>query len=65
MQIDLTSPYLIDSTLRDGEQAPGIAFTREEKLQLAHMLDETGIDEIEAGNTGNGRRSPPDHTTDV
>jgi homocitrate synthase NifV len=41
--------WLIDSTLRDGEQAPGIVFRNSEKLRVAQMLDETGIDEIEAG----------------
>ncbi len=38
---------VVDSTLRDGEQAPGIAFTFAEKLALAELLYETGVDEIE------------------
>ena len=41
--------YFFDTTLRDGEQTPGISFTHEEKLAIARALDQLGIDIIEAG----------------
>src|SRR5947209_4858154 len=40
---------IFDTTLRDGEQAPGNAMTPEEKLRLARQLDVLGVDVIEAG----------------
>ncbi len=40
---------IFDTTLRDGEQSPGATMTHEEKLQVAELLDEMGVDIIEAG----------------
>ncbi|NMN59940.1 2-isopropylmalate synthase [Xanthobacter sp. SG618] len=40
---------IFDTTLRDGEQCPGASMTFEEKLEVAEVLDEMGVDVIEAG----------------
>ena len=40
---------IFDTTLRDGEQSPGMSMTREEKLLVADVLDAMGVDVIEAG----------------
>jgi 2-isopropylmalate synthase len=40
---------IFDTTLRDGEQSPGATMTHEEKLEIAGLLDEMGVDVIEAG----------------
>ncbi|CAN5557073.1 2-isopropylmalate synthase [soil metagenome] len=41
--------FIFDTTLRDGEQSPGATMTHEEKLEVAELLDEMGVDIIEAG----------------
>lgn len=40
---------IFDTTLRDGEQSPGAAMTREEKIRIARQLEKLGVDVIEAG----------------
>ncbi|MAY33970.1 MAG: 2-isopropylmalate synthase [Rhodovulum sp.] len=40
---------IFDTTLRDGEQSPGATMSHAEKLEIASMLDEMGVDIIEAG----------------
>ncbi|QZA87485.1 2-isopropylmalate synthase [Salinarchaeum sp. IM2453] len=49
---------VLDTTLRDGEQAPGVSLSPDEKAEIARKLDETGVDIIEAGSacTGEGER---------
>jgi 2-isopropylmalate synthase len=41
--------HIFDTTLRDGEQAPGCSMTVSEKLRMAHKLAELGVDVMEAG----------------
>ncbi|MBD3788026.1 MAG: 2-isopropylmalate synthase [Sphingomonadales bacterium] len=46
---DTTRVLIFDTTLRDGEQSPGATMTHAEKLEIAQLLDEMGVDIIEAG----------------
>lgn len=46
--------YIVDTTLRDGEQTAGVVFTAAEKLAIARMLDAVGVDQIEAGTPAMG-----------
>lgn len=48
-KLGLNPLKLDDTTLRDGEQTAGVVFTNQEKVHIARMLDEIGIDQIEAG----------------
>ena len=44
--------YLFDTTLRDGQQTPGVDFSVEDKIVIARMLDEFGFDYVEGGYPG-------------
>lgn len=49
-QMNQTNRVIIfDTTLRDGEQSPGAAMTKEEKVRIARQLEKLGVDVIEAG----------------
>jgi len=58
---------LLDTTLRDGEQAPGVSLSAEEKVEIASALDRAGIDVIEAGSacTGEGERRAISRVTEL
>ena len=45
----MRAPIFLDTTLRDGEQSPGVYFTHSEKLEIAWLLDQLGVNIIEAG----------------
>src|ERR1700710_288855 len=47
--VDPTRVLVFDTTLRDGEQSPGISLNAQEKLELATQLARLGVDVIEAG----------------
>lgn len=49
MMATISRIQVFDTTLRDGEQAPGFSMTAAEKLRLAQQLDRLGVDIIEAG----------------
>ena len=47
--MDPNRVLIFDTTLRDGEQSPGISLNTGEKLEIAHQLARLGVDIIEAG----------------
>ena len=51
----MDKPVIVDTTLRDGEQAAGVEFTVKEKVKIACLLAEAGVKEIEVGTPCSGR----------
>ena len=46
---DANRVHIFDTTLRDGEQSPGISLNASEKIEIAQQLARLGVDVIEAG----------------
>lgn len=46
--------YIVDTTLRDGEQAPGVIMNSYQKMEIARLLDDLGVDEVEVGTPAMG-----------
>ena len=62
-----TDVQFLDTTLRDGEQAPGVSLSAEEKATIARELDSAGVDVVEAGSacTGAGERAAISRVTEL
>ncbi|EMA42627.1 (R)-citramalate synthase [Halobiforma nitratireducens] len=58
---------LLDTTLRDGEQAPGVSLSPDEKVEIARSLERAGVSVVEAGSacTGAGERRAIARVTDL
>ena len=50
MTIDNKKIEILDTTLREGEQTPGVSFSINQKIKIAKLLDDTGVDFIELGH---------------
>ncbi|MDD4968765.1 MAG: pyruvate carboxyltransferase [Paludibacter sp.] len=59
----MNSPYFIDTTLRDGEQSPGVVFSLPEKIRIAALLNRARVPEIEIGTPAMGEKEIQDIRT--